>query len=194
MSGFPASPRVIYRNNPLKQVICQLRFPPLLRIESAVPADFQEAIRRTFPLLHESRTVDLPPGVPTELAEVVGKALSQQVSYNFVTEDGAWSVSLTRDFVALSAAKYERWEQFIERLRPPVEALVRLYDPAFFSRVGLRYQNVLAPAHLGLGDATWAERSMPELHWVSATRNGHPGGPCSSLRTAKMCHTECSAS
>ena len=59
---FPNVPRVTYRNNPLVQVICQLRFPPILKIDAEVPADFQESIRKDFPKFSERNEfrVELP--------------------------------------------------------------------------------------------------------------------------------------
>ena len=51
---FPSSPREIYEKAPLIQVVCQLRFPPVLRIESQIPADFQERIRARFPLFERN--------------------------------------------------------------------------------------------------------------------------------------------
>ncbi|MBL8785507.1 MAG: TIGR04255 family protein, partial [Deltaproteobacteria bacterium] len=45
----PESPRVIYASNPLADVICQVRFPRILRIDNELPADFQDAIRGQFP-------------------------------------------------------------------------------------------------------------------------------------------------
>src|SRR5256885_3722562 len=60
---FPDSPRVIYGKAPLTAVICQLRFPPILRIESTVPADFQERVRTQFPLLDRPVQIGLTPGL-----------------------------------------------------------------------------------------------------------------------------------
>ena len=41
--------RVIYKNNPLERVLIQLKFPPILLIDSQEPAEFQEKIRSSFP-------------------------------------------------------------------------------------------------------------------------------------------------
>ena len=46
---FSQQPRCIYRENPLGQVICQLRFPEILTIGANVPVEFQEAIRDQYP-------------------------------------------------------------------------------------------------------------------------------------------------
>ena len=42
---FSDHPRTHYRNAPAHEVICQLRFPSILTINTVEPADFQEAIR-----------------------------------------------------------------------------------------------------------------------------------------------------
>ena len=49
MRMFSNQPRKIYRRNQLIEVICQLRFPEILKIEAHEPADFQDAIRQAYP-------------------------------------------------------------------------------------------------------------------------------------------------
>ena len=46
---FSQEERVIFSNNQLVEVICQLRFPTILAISAREPVDFQEAIRDVFP-------------------------------------------------------------------------------------------------------------------------------------------------
>ena len=41
--------RQIYRRRQLLEVICQLRFPDILKIESTAPAEFQDQIRAEYP-------------------------------------------------------------------------------------------------------------------------------------------------
>jgi len=85
---FPPSPRVIYQHAPLTQVICQLRFPLLLRIESEPPADFQERIRHLFPLLE--RIQQQIPELPPEIAQIIGIAIkSTKSEYAFRKEEAA---------------------------------------------------------------------------------------------------------
>lgn len=64
---FPNSPRVIYRKNPLEQVICQIRFPSILRIDTEIPAAFQELVRSQFPLFEERQEGGIE--IPVELSE-----------------------------------------------------------------------------------------------------------------------------
>ena len=166
---FPESARVLYAHNPLVEVISQVRFPPILRIEADPPADFQDAVRTSFPVLTESAGVSAALGIPPELAGQVPAEVLQQLaafrlsvqpsarSYTFKSEDERWSMTLGRDSLSLTAARYERWEEFSDRLLIGLRALIDLYRPAFFSRVGLRYQNVICRSELGLANVPWSD-------------------------------------
>ena len=48
--------RTLYRNAPVHEVICQLRFPTILSINSTEPADFQEIIRDEYEKCMRERT------------------------------------------------------------------------------------------------------------------------------------------
>ena len=145
-------PRVLYRNAPAHEVICQLRFPPILSINHAEPADFQEAIRETFP--QYIRRQDAPP-VPG------GQPPQPVTNYHFLSADGRWKLNLTKDFIALSTLRYPGWEDFAHHLDKPLAAFIQLYKPAYFQRVGLRYINLFSRAKLGLEDAAWQELFTP---------------------------------
>ena len=60
MRMFSNQPRKIYRRNQLIEVICQLRFPEILKIEAHEPADFQDAIRQAYPQ-YGKKLEPLPP-------------------------------------------------------------------------------------------------------------------------------------
>ena len=51
---FPEVERVIYARNPLDQVVCQLRFPPILKIDAEIPAGFQDRVREDYPNFSET--------------------------------------------------------------------------------------------------------------------------------------------
>lgn len=140
---FPGSPRVIYSNSPLREVVCELRFPPILKIDNPSPAEFQERIRGQFPFFEKQ--VALPPGmqVPPEIANLI--AAQNQAVYRFRTESGASFISLMNNTVSLTTHAYQRWEAFQRDARTMLETFVELYRPAFFIRIGLRYQNVILP-------------------------------------------------
>ena len=160
--------RVIYRKNPLRQVVCQLRFPPLLRIDAELPAAFQDAIRREFPNLSETSEwrVEVPSALRSAIPpEVVSQMLQSSGSknYEFSSEDNQWKVNLTRSFIALSTSRYYRWEEFKQKLDLPLDALIGVYSPTHFSRVGLRYVDVIKRSDLNLADVPWHELLQPYI-------------------------------
>lgn len=164
---FPDAPRVIYTNNPLEQVICQLRFPTILRIVNEIPARYQDTIRQEYPLYEPKQEgkFDLPKQLLEQLPSDALNLLGQinEKAYNFTSIDEHWTTSLTKDFMALTTNNYTRWETFREHLRRPFEALLNEYTPTFFSRVGLRYQNVIRRSVLDLSDTPWSELLKPYI-------------------------------
>ena len=147
--------RYQYVRSPLVEVICQLRFPAILTINTKEPAEFQEAVRHGFPR-YAARKEQLPPKV-TGLGTPNPK-LEQQpavVNHSFVSADGLWKINLTKDFIALSTLRYTQWEDFALRLDKPLAQFIQVYEPAFFERVGLRYVNAVSRKALGLTDLLW---------------------------------------
>lgn len=161
--AFPNSPRVLYGTNPLEQVICQLRFPPILRITSDSAADFQDAIRDRYPLYSEEEGVpELP--LPESLAAALKLGQPGPTpAKRFTSPDEHWTVALAQHFVALTTGRYERWEGFRDRLRHAVDALERIYDPAFYTRIGLRYRDVIRRSDLDLPDVPWSQLLAPNV-------------------------------
>lgn len=146
---FSQEPRCIYGANQLGEVICQLRFPEILAIGAHVPVDFQEAIRDEYPRYSANKDVPAPKitGAPGNFS------LENQpgtVNYQFVSEDGLWRVNLTSKFISLACSRYTTWEDFALRLDKPLAAFIKVYKPAYFERVGLRYLNFFSRNALGL--------------------------------------------
>ena len=143
---FSKEPRNIYNNNQLYEVICQLRFPEILSIETELPAKFQEGIRNIFPRysLHKERGA--------------GKETN---NYQFTTEDGLWRVNLTSKFISISTNAYKCWEDFAAMLDLPLASFIQVYQPACFDRIGLRYLNFISRKALGLEDCAFKELITP---------------------------------
>lgn len=165
---FPVSPRVIYGKNPLNSVICQLRFPPILRIDSEVPADFQERVRREYPNFTQRNLPDAKLNLPAEFSKLMGEELSfgmqgGKQAYDFSSEDRIWQISLTRDFVALTTKSYSRWEGFKDRLNQVLEAFQAEYSPGSYSRAGLRYQDLIQRKQLNLEGVPWSQLLQPQI-------------------------------
>jgi uncharacterized protein (TIGR04255 family) len=166
---FPDAPRVQYGKNPLTQVICQLTFPPVLRVETELPAGFQEKVRDAFPL-YKDGTGRVPGArVPKEVLRVlrgVGVDLAAALGprlHTFSTVDGHWVVTLAKEFVAVTANDYRRWENFRRQLDLTLDALQAEYRPAHYTRIGLRYRNVIRRDELGVGGQPWHELLQHQL-------------------------------
>ena len=175
---FPERKRIIYKKNPLERVICQLRFPPILKIETEIPAAFQEKIRRDFPNFLEKSEwkVEVPLSVPGQLAsEMPGQLLqSAGKNFEFSSENEEWNVNLTRTFIALTSLKYTRWEKFKEKLSIPITAFLEIYSPDYFSRLGLRYIDIIKRSDLGLDGVSWNELLQPYILGLLATQDVGP--------------------
>ena len=160
---FPRSDRVVYRNNPLAEVVCQLRFPAILRIEAEAPVNFQDRIRAEYP---EYRSAPVfPPELPATAVALLQGANpeSPKCVHEFTNPEGAWSVSLARTFLALKTTQYVRWEEFRLRMQNLMTTLVGTFQPAYYSRVGLRYVDVIQRSRLNLLGRSWGDLLKPHI-------------------------------
>jgi uncharacterized protein (TIGR04255 family) len=167
---FSESPRVVYGKNPLEVVICQLRFPAILKIGSEAPVDFQEALRKNYPLFREIPPLDVGTGLPPELSAIVARLmpLPSSKAYELTSGNRVWQITLTQESLALQCTSYKRWEEFRQELQTALDLLGKVYEPSFFTRIGLRYRDVIARDALGLKDVPWREllsdRLASEFH------------------------------
>lgn len=157
---FSQDVRCIYRTNQLGEVICQLRFPEILTIAANIPVQFQEAIRDGYPQYSVRKEAPAPKitGTPGNLSL---ENQPQTINYQFVSEDGAWRVNLTSRFISLSCSRYTRWEDFAGKLDKPLAAFIKVYKPAYFERVGLRYLNFFSRNALDLEGIPFSKLISP---------------------------------
>lgn len=164
--SLPDAQHAIYLRNPLREVICKLDFPAILAIDSDTTklALFQEGIRKEFPLFEDiPLSSALPPDLPPQIRRLISLP-GGQVQRRFSTPDRRWSVDLTREYIALSCRQsYERWASFREHLHTPLTSFEQVFRPAFYSRLGLRYQNVIRRSVFGVKDLGWAELLQPHI-------------------------------
>lgn len=155
------SRRVHYERPQLAEVICQLRFPAILSIGAKEPAEFQDAIRSMFPR-YAAKQEQLPPklvGAGTPGAKL--EAPAPITNYYFISADNKWKLNLTRGFISLSTVAYPGWEEFTRHFDLPLAEFIRIYQPAFFERIGLRYLNVFSRSALDLQDEPWRALIAP---------------------------------
>lgn len=157
---FSLTPRCLYGKNQLTDVICQLRFPEILSVNMAAPVQFQEAIRQEYPRYQLRQDIPAPKitGVPGQFTL---ENQPRTINHQFSSADGSLRVNLTSKFISVSCAKYTCWEDFADMLDKPLAAFIRLYRPAYFERIGLRYLNVFSRKALELEGTPFADLFSP---------------------------------
>ena len=152
---------VHYRRNALLEVICQIRFPSILKIDVEEPAAFQEQIRRDFPKYFARQ--EQQPALPGAPVPAQGNRPATITNHNFISADGQWKINLTRDFFSLSTVRYGSWEDFARRFDQPFAKFLQLYQPAYFERIGLRYVNAFARTAEQARAAQWRDWIAPHF-------------------------------
>jgi uncharacterized protein (TIGR04255 family) len=161
MFCFPERKDIRLQRAPLAEVICQVRFPPVLRIVEEQPTAFQERIRKHFPQL------DIERGVRVRWAPLESEppAINPEPrTFRFKSADNKTVASLALDFFALSTVNYTHWRDFIELLQLLNHAAEEVYDLPYAVRIGLRYINQLTFDNTGSASVTelW-DMLRPEL-------------------------------
>jgi uncharacterized protein (TIGR04255 family) len=161
MIYFPQQEDVRLQRAPLAEVICQVRFPPVLRIVNEDPVTFQERIRGSFPQFDVEKGMIVQ---MTRLGTEPPSAKPTPHTFRFQSPDGHAMVSLALTFYALSTTSYTHWEDFLNLLQLVNRAACEVYDLPYAERIGLRYINELTLENTGAGNVTeLLEILRPEL-------------------------------
>ncbi len=160
---FPSSPRVVYENNPLAEVVCQLRFPTILEIGTTDPAEFQKKIRDKYPLYEKKVSLQAPAAIVEFLSKLPIQMPPESFTYKFLQDSRDRFISLDNQLIALTEKCYTTWEDFFPDLMMAVRVLQDVYHPAYHSRIGLRYVDVIDKAKLGLQDEGWQALIKPNI-------------------------------
>ena len=170
---FPITPREVYRKNPLDEVVCQFDFPPILEITSTSPVSFQNAIRDDYPW-YDQQFLGLPEP-PTDIRDFMGSLpgfpFAEAVVHQFSMEDRLKSIMLRQSSVSVIDRDYRDWTTF----KPLVErcelVLRDCYAPSFYTRVGLRYRDVIDKTQYGIENTPWSDLLNPSFLGVLGDPN-----------------------
>jgi uncharacterized protein (TIGR04255 family) len=163
------SKRVYYENNPLVEVLCQIRFDRVLRLVSGAPELFQQRFSSKYPkLLVEqvaSFQVVIGAGQPGALDPTTTSASS---IYHFLSEDEKFKVSINSDFITFSCEIYERWETFKASALEVFFGFLEIYAEAVPRRIGLRYKDLIVRESIGLTSVPWNKLLSPFVAGIFA--------------------------
>ena len=150
--SFPPREHVPLRNSPLREVICQVRFPLILRIANEAPITFQEAIRDRFPNLETEHAMLVELSI-----EKMRPAALQPPTFRFTDKSKTRIVSLSLDFFSFSVNQYTGWDAFASDLQYVADAAISVYRIPYATRIGLRYINALT------NDNTKSSQFFPDV-------------------------------
>lgn len=161
------SARVRYTQNPLVEVLCQVRFSRLLALETHPPAELQVSFAEAgYPTL----TIESQPSIQIAWSNNVAKESASLPTaarpipaavYHFTSLDGTRKISLTSEFIAFSNEKYEEWKIFRDELIKVLGLFLKIYSHASPIRLGLRYKDLISREQLGLTGIPWSELITP---------------------------------
>jgi len=130
----------VYERNFLKNVICRVDFPMILRLGQERPFEFQESISGRFPKTLEAVEIEaeIPSGDPQ------GARIKKPVlRWEFYTRNTKKRAMLERSSLILEDQNFEHFDAFEECFDLCFRELEKIYHPPVVTRLGLRYQNLL---------------------------------------------------
>lgn len=155
--------RVRYEKSPLIEVIFQLRFPTILSINSLPPVEFQEKIRAQYPFYNEQIEKQGAIFFNPQIEATSLQKTAENKNYAFVSEDNQVKINLTPSFMAISTMRYTQWEDFKKHIDFVVPVFEEIYKPAFYTRIGLRYTDIITRSDLGLEEFKWTDLMKPHV-------------------------------
>src|SRR5262249_241724 len=132
-----------YRNPPIEEAICEIRFAPGPVTEFTAPARFYETLKEIYPgqpryqqlMAAEIGVHVQPPGSQMAMRQEGSKVL-------FPSEDGRHLVGLGMNLLSIHGLKpYSGWEEFRSRIAQAIEAYQNAARPAGVTRIAARYVN-----------------------------------------------------
>ncbi len=120
-----------FKSNLLDTVVCELRFPALLHLETEKPTEFASKLRSKFPIYQPGQTATLTPAGPT----------TPTANYTFSKRHRESWVGLTATSLSYSTNAYKNFDIFLNEINEVLVAILPLLETNFFTRLGLRYVN-----------------------------------------------------
>jgi uncharacterized protein (TIGR04255 family) len=192
--SFPETPRIVYKKNQLNKVVCQVRFPPILRIESEVPSLFQESIRQEYPfyskkeMAFQMQVDSQKPAINIPNQMLFKRPIN--TTHEFTSQDRIWVLNLTSNALSLTTSKYPDWEGFSDKFRKIFSCFNTQYTPPFYTRLGLKYIDIFDRHNLGLIGVPWKELIQPHFLGLHSTSIGQDILSCECKYIIKLSEKE----
>ena len=153
-----------YRNPPIEEALCELRFAPGPEAVFTAPARFYESVKSSYPGKPKHQHI-----LAAELqARPEGSQMSMrqaEVKILFPSEDDRRFVGLGTNVLSVHVVRpYPGWEDFRPRIEEAVRAYANAASPAGVTRMGLRYVNKIEIKSevLNLGEYLTVAPNLPD--------------------------------
>lgn len=158
-----APARTVYAHPPLALALCQVRFASKFGLGDSIAGAFQKAIQVEYPIPERQQQQLASLSVVGAPVQIGFQTEPSNALWKFTDLEGNWTVSLTQDFVTIETRAYAHFDDFINRLRRVLQALIETVEPGLGRRIGLRYINEIRSTELA-----WTDIVRPELLGVLA--------------------------
>lgn len=144
----PAVGHEHFNTNFIRTAVCELRFPTLHEIDDGKPPlRFAHALRKDYPAHVLASGVNVSAG-----------AMAKSKTHVFTSRNALWTINLSTQALSLETSRYNSFEDFEERIAQLIDASLSFIDTDFFTRVGIRYVNVLPYERQNI--AEWVNPSL----------------------------------
>jgi len=145
----PEMPHVIFEHPPLVLALCQVRYTSVLNVTNAsFVAPFQEAIKDQYPVVAANPIHEIGVQFGNSPGEANILQGNPSIQWQFTDQDDNWKIVLTPDFFSIETRVYEHFDDFLDRLRKALNALIQHIKPVSGIRIGLRYVNEIRPSNI----------------------------------------------
>lgn len=130
---------ICYDKNFLKDVIFRIDFSPILKINTELPVEFQEAIKKELPVLEIQNLEEVeaefrfPGPMSTKTTNIP--------QYIFSNKETGIRVTLNFESLIIHYRKYDTYENFKKIVELAYDQFQKKYSPIAFKRIGLRFVN-----------------------------------------------------
>jgi uncharacterized protein (TIGR04255 family) len=135
----------VYRNDPILEAICEIRFRQPKGIWPLVPGQMYDRLKDAFPEPPAQNAIStfVPPDAPPGVQVVMGQGLPGHV--RLWNEDQKTALMIGESLMVISSARpYIKWEKMSALVEKTILAFRDISDDGFdIERIGVRYVNRL---------------------------------------------------
>ena len=148
-----------YENNQIVEMICQVRFPTILRINNEsdeLLSNFQDRIKNDFnnyTSINENVLNVNMKGVKNEIESFTPQVMRNSIkNHMFYSDNEETKVNLNSNFISITVSKYECWDNFKNLFEKVLDSFCNVYHVNSFNRIGIRYVNAFSKKELNIDE------------------------------------------